>query len=228
MRNVGRGWRTAALALVVGAWLAAATVPASAAVGVIETTAGEVLQGELTEEFILLDNPLVGQLTLGAGQITRVTVNPGRVELAGGDVLSGNVKNELIHFTTEFAAVAIRTDKVKSLTVQGVAVPAGAPDGVEVRLRNGDRVQGALTFDKTLRPSVGVLTDYAGTVNVNLAEIANIESSGEQYTVTLRDGSRLTGALTNVFFVLRTAYGELVLPRTAIAGFTFPKAQGKK
>ncbi|HHW15575.1 MAG TPA: hypothetical protein GXX28_11685 [Firmicutes bacterium] len=227
MKDVRRGFWTALSGLLLGTLLMA-VAPVQAAVGVIETTAGEVLQGQLTEEFIILDNPLVGQLTLGAGQITRVTVNPGRVELAGGDVLSGTVKNELIHFTTEFAAVAIRTDKVKSLAVKDVAVPAGAPGGVEVRLRNGDRVLGALTFDKTIRPSVGILTDYAGTVNVDLAEIANIESSGEQYAVTLRDGSRLTGAITNVFFVLRTAYGELVLPRTAIAGFTFPKAEVKK
>lgn len=208
------------LALALGA-------PALATMGVIETTAGETLEGQLSEEFILLESPIVGQLTLAANQVTQVVMNPGRVELAGGDSLSGAVRNELIHFTTEFAAVAIRTDKVKTLTVQDVAVPPDAPDGVEVRLRNGDRVRGALTFDKNARPSVGLLTSYAGTVNVALNQIADIQSSGDGYQVTMRDGSRVSGAIANAFFVLRTAYGELVLPRTAIAGFTFPSVRKK-
>lgn len=197
--------------------------PAWAAVGVIETTAGETLEGQLSEEFILLESPIVGQLTLAAAHVTRVNISPGRVELAGGDTLSGTVKNELIHFTTEFAAVAIKTDKVKSLAVKDVTPPAVAPGAVEVRLRNGDRVKGVLTFEKTARPSVGVATGYAGTVNVALNEIADIQPAGDKYQVTMRDGSRLTGAITNAFFVLRTAYGELVLPRTAIAAFIFPK-----
>jgi hypothetical protein len=201
------------------------TFPAGAAVGVISTTAGETLEGQLAEEFILLDSPIVGQLTLSANQVTRVTVSPGRVELAGGDALSGAIRNELIHFSTEFAAVAIRTDKVKSLVIKDVAIPAGAPGGVEVRLRNGDVVRGALTFDKAVKPCVGVQTGYAGMVNVTLAEIADIQASGDQYLVTTRDGSRVTGAITNAFFVLRTAYGELVLPRTAISGFLFPAAK---
>jgi hypothetical protein len=217
-----------ALGLAAGFSLALAVTlagPHQAAVGVIETTAGETLQGELAEEFILLDSPIVGPLTLAANQVTRITISPGRVELAGGDVLSGSVRNEQFHFTTEFAAVAIRTDKVKSLVVKDVTPPAEAPGGVEVRLRNGDQVKGALTFDKVARPSVGVSTTYAGTVSVALGEIADLTSGGDQYLVTMRDGSRLTGAITNAFFVLRTAYGELVLPRTAIAGFVFPKAK---
>ncbi|MDI6871461.1 MAG: hypothetical protein QME79_08940 [Bacillota bacterium] len=212
----------------VGLWLVLALgSPAWAAVGVIETTAGETLEGQLAEEFVFLESPIVGQLTLAANQVTRVTISPGKVELAGGDVLSGTIKNELIHFTTEFAAVAIRTDKVRSLTVKDVTLPAGAPGGVEVRLRNGDQVRGALTFDRAARPSVGVSTSYAGTVSVALGEIADIQSTGDQYLVTMRDGSRLTGAITNAFFVLRTAYGELVLPRAAIASFTFPKTVKK-
>lgn len=196
-----------------------------AAAGMIETTAGETLEGQLAEQFVLLDSPIVGQLTLAANLVTRVTISPGRVELVGGDVLSGTIRNEQLHFTTEFASVAIRTDKVKSLVVKDVTPPAAAPGGVEVRLRNGDQVRGALTFDKVTRPSVGVLTSYAGTVNVDLGEIADIQSSGDQYLVTMCDGSRLTGAITNAFFVLRTAYGELILPRTAIASFSFPKAK---
>lgn len=220
MKKTRRTIRAAALALLL---TLAGGLPTAASVGVIETTAGETLEGKLAEEFILLDSPIVGQLTLAANQVTRVTVSPGRIELVGGDVLSGTLKNDLIHFTTEFAAVAIKTDKVKSLVVKDVTAPAGAPGGVEVRLRNGDVVRGALTFDKTAKPSVGVQTGYAGMVNVTLAEIADIQSSADQYSVTMRDGSRVTGAITNAFFVLRTAYGELVLPRPAIAAFLFPK-----
>lgn len=221
MKRSAGAWWVALLALVLGM---AAGSPARAAV-VIETTAGESLEGQLAEEFILLDSPITGRLTLSTGQVTRVTIAPGRVELAGGDVLSGTIRNEQLHFATEFASVAIRADKIKSLLVKGAPPPAGAADEVEVRLSNGDRVHGALTFDKVSKPSVGVQTGYAGTISVALGEIANIQSSGELYVVTTRDGSRLTGAITNAFFVLRAAYGELVLPRSAIAGFVFP--QGK-
>ncbi|MGE5623486.1 MAG: hypothetical protein ACM3UP_00515 [Methanocella sp.] len=221
MKRSRGAWWVALLALVLGV---AAGSPARAAVA-IETTAGESLEGQLAEEFILLDSPIAGQLTLSASQVTRVSLSPGRVELAGGDVLSGTIRNEQIHIATEFASVAIRADKIKSLLVKEVAQPARSADEVEVRLTNGDRVHGALTFDKVSKPSVGVKTGYAGTISVALAEIADIQSSGEQYVVKTRDGSRLTGAITNAFFVLRAAYGELVLPRSAISGFTFPSGK---
>lgn len=215
------GVKRAGLAL--GLLIAVGMVSSAVAASTLETITGESYAGQLSDRHILLESPWAGPLPVASSYVVKVTTQPGRVELIGGDVLTGVIRNDRFNFTTEFADITVEPSKVKALLLEPAQGPARADD-VVVTMDNGDVVRGKLTVDESRRTAITLATSYAGVVNVSLKSISGVKRlDAKGYEVTLRDGSRVSGAILNSSYVLTTPYAELVIPRTSVAGFVFPK-----
>lgn len=216
MRALRRG---IILASAIVTLLAAATLASSS----LETVSGETYSGRLSDNHILLESPWAGPLPIAVSFVAKVYTQPGRVELAGGDVLTGVIRNERFNFQADFAEIVVEPAKVKSLVLES-ARAEGRPEDVTVALENGDVVRGKLTVDESRRTAISLSTSYGGVVNVMLKAVASIKRvDPKAYEVQMRDGSKMSGEVLNASYVLTTEYAELVIPRTAVASFSFPK-----
>ena len=207
------------LALTIMTALAAVAMASSS----LETVSGENYTGRLSDNHILLESPWAGPLPIATSFVAKVYTQPGRLELVGGDVVSGIIRNERFNFQADFADIVIEPAKVKTLVLEPVK-SEGHPEDVTVVMDNGDVVRGKLTVDESRRSAISLVTSYGGVVNVFLKAVAAIKRADPKtYEVLMRDGSRMSGSILNTSYVLSTEYAELVIPRTAVTSFSFPK-----
>ena len=136
-----------------------------------------------------------------------VSIEGERFAFTDGMILKGRLKAETLAVITKYGAVRVPVAQIKTVKLEKDAAAVMPTQGIVFELQSGDVIVGEPSAPLTLAiVALGGTLEVPATALVSFAE--------ERFT--LQDGTAFKGRLTQETLTVKTRFGALQLPSTAL------------
>ena len=136
-----------------------------------------------------------------------VSIEGERFAFADGMTLQGRLKAETLAVTTKYGGVRVPVAQIKTVKLEKDAAAVMPTHGIVFELQSGDVIVG-----EPSEPLILAIVALGGSLEVPATALVSFAE--ERFT--LQDGSAFKGRLTQEILTVKTRFGALQLPSTAL------------